>query len=182
MIGDTEIPLFAPLGAGAWALFNLILSVIGVVFAALAGVRTYLRKRRLEDDELKYMDDEYIYTDDEREAHEEALEEEERRRKRRQIWLIVSIVAAVIAVILFIITQDMRMPMVFVDLWTPVHVVLLVIGIIACLLAIRRIRRDDDEEEERDGSEIINGLEEASNGTDDLTGYEVLAASPSSAK
>jgi heme/copper-type cytochrome/quinol oxidase subunit 2 len=139
-IGDMEIPLFGPFWSGSWALFNLIMTIIGIAFAVMTGLRMYSKWKRHEDE----FDPESIDYDSLED--EERKRKEENRKKRRLIYLLASVGTAVVAAIVFIITQDMRLPMVFVDIWTLLHIVLLVVGIAASVLAARRLRNDDDEE------------------------------------
>ena len=161
--------MFAPRGEFAWALLNLILCICGVLFAVVAGARMYIREKRRRDeedlDELDYIDEPTSdiefngaesslissadYDDEYDDEYDEELDEDrEKLRKRRLIWLIVSAAAALIGVILFIVTQDMTLPMVFIDRWTIAHAILLAIGIVGAVLVVKKIRRKYDEEDE----------------------------------
>jgi preprotein translocase subunit SecG len=72
-------------------------------------------------------------------------EEEPKKYRFRKLMLIVSWVLAAIAIILFIITQDMRSPMSFIDIWTLAHVGLLLLEIIAVVFVIRRRKKPEYE-------------------------------------
>jgi pilus assembly protein TadC len=84
---------------------------------------------------------------------EEAEEEESGKRKRFTALLIAGVVA-VLAVILFILTQDMRLPMVFIDFWTIAHVILLA-GEIIALRAVYKKKDQEDEDDDDDGLEAL---------------------------
>ncbi|MDR1778181.1 MAG: InlB B-repeat-containing protein [Clostridiales Family XIII bacterium] len=89
-----------------WALVNLILTALGVL-AGLVMLVAYLVKRKEEEDE-----------DNESEKH------------RRLPPRLVILLAAVIAVMLFLLTEDMTKPMVYIDVWTVVHAVIAVVQVV----------------------------------------------------
>jgi len=88
---------------------------------------------------------------------------EEKRRKahnrRRFIWLIVILILAVLAIILFILTEDMRLPMVMVDRWTILHAIILLLEIVALVFCFRRRRYDDDDDEREINARDRNQLQ-----------------------
>ena len=57
-------------------------------------------------------------------------------------------VATVIAIILFILTEDMSLPMIFIDKWTLWHIVITVASIILAIFS--RKKYEDEEEDEQD--------------------------------
>ena len=119
----TEIlPIRPPLANfAAWALLNLILTVVtGLIMIAL--LVTYFAKRR-EDDEN--------------------YGEEEKVKKHLGLRLI-TVAATVIAVILFVLTQNMTLPMILIDQWTILHVI---ITAAAVLLAMASMKNYEDDEE-----------------------------------
>ncbi len=78
-----------------------------------------------------------------------------RFQRRFRIGLVLELIVALLALIAFILTEDMRLPMVLIDRWTPLMIVLL---LIEWLLDVRLIRyRDkvlaDEEEAERQRQE-----------------------------
>ena len=146
-IGGTEVPLYPPAGAAAWALLNLILSVICAIFAATAGLRTILRERdRKRGGEYEsvydYIPDGTIEADADAtpDGKSTAVNEKEKSRKRKLLWLAAAGAATVAGVILFIVTQDMSAPMVLIDWWTLTHAVLLAVGIVTSRLAVKIIK------------------------------------------
>ena len=60
----------------------------------------------------------------------------------KPLWVILAIVAGIAGIIVFFFTQDMSLPMAWVDIWTIVNLVLFVIVIIGMVLGIRRGDRD----------------------------------------
>ena len=78
-----------------------------------------------------------------------------RFQRRFRIGLVLELIVALLVLIAFILTEDMRLPMVLIDRWTPLMIVLL---LIEWLLDVRLIRyRDkvlaDEEEAERQRQE-----------------------------
>jgi fimbrial isopeptide formation D2 family protein/uncharacterized repeat protein (TIGR02543 family) len=116
-------PLVAPKGEdgrllSAWALLNLIIVVIG---AALTLIFAIIRKRREDKDQSAESE----YNDD-------------RRSKRGVMWIVIMGVLAVIGAIVFILTEDMTKPIVWVDRWTILNAIILLAGIIVGFIGIRR--------------------------------------------
>jgi uncharacterized repeat protein (TIGR02543 family) len=137
-IFDSEVPLFGMAG-GAWALVNLLLSIIGIIFAVGSIIRAFLKKKR----EQEYEDEKDERSERAREkerakANEQDSEERDEHQKRfRPVWLVISVILCVAAVVLFILTEDMSLPMVLIDNWTLLHLILLVLEIIAVVIAFK---------------------------------------------
>ena len=118
--------------SGAWALLNLMLTLItGLVTVALLAI--YFVKRR----------------DDKDEAYTDRDEEEEKVRKHLGLRLL-TIVATVIAAIIFIKTQDMSLPMAYVDRWSILHVL-----IAAATVLLANFSKKDYEEDEEEEAKAI---------------------------
>ncbi len=111
---------------GHWALINLIAAVVSV----LLGVVLVLSKNKKDKDE-----------DEEEQENED--EEEVKRHKR---WKVVSVVDAILAVLVFIFTENMRLPMVLVDKWTMLMVLFAVVSVISLVLG-RKYHEDEEDEE-----------------------------------
>ena len=73
--------------------------------------------------------------------------EVEKEIKKKKFWRFFSIVPALAAVIVFLLTEDMRLPMVFVDRWT---LLMVIIGLVQGLVMVfaKKTKKDPDEEEE----------------------------------
>ena len=127
-IPDDEIPLAAGVG-GAWALVNLILTALTVLGSALLLITWITGKKR-------------------RENHPESGQEAEQRRRRHGALRVFSLVPAIGAVIAFILTENMRLPMVLTDKWTLLMALIALVQLAVMLLA-RKKWEDKDEDNGR---------------------------------
>ena len=123
----TITPDTVPLsGAGAsWALINLILTVVGILLAIGLFI-AYFSKRKEEE------------TDDD--------EQVEQLRKKRMTWRIINLIAGVIAIVVFLLTEDITLPMALVDWWTICHVIIFILQIVFSVIATRK-KKDEEEVE-----------------------------------
>ena len=122
-IDEQSVPLAnIVVDTSSWALWNLILSLAGVALALMIGIRTMLKDKKENEDPEKH---------------------EETKRNRILLSLVIPTLA-IIGVILFILTQDIRLPMVMVDFWTLTHATLFVCGLFSYIFAIRK-EKDEDE-------------------------------------
>ena len=113
---------------GHWALINLVAAVVSV----LLGIVLVLSKNKKDKDE-----------DEEQNENEDT--EEVKRHKR---WKVVSVIDAVLAVVVFIFTENMRLPMVLVDKWTMLMVLFAVVSVISLVLG-RKYHEEDEEDENK---------------------------------
>jgi uncharacterized repeat protein (TIGR02543 family) len=118
-IEDPEVPLSN--GGAAWALLNLLLTILAIVLTAALWI-TYRLRRKEED-----QDDPNI----------------EVTVKRRVGFRIVSIIVAVVAVIVFILTEDMTLPMQITDKWTIWMVVIAVAQILVAFFSRKKVEEED---------------------------------------
>lgn len=81
------------------------------------------------------------------EGVEEVYYEERKFRRRFIIGVVAEIVLVILAVILFILTEDMRLPMVLIDMWTPFMILFLIVTWLVDLMLVR-YREDEPEQEE----------------------------------
>ncbi len=134
VIDDDDTPL-AAMGEGAgrsWALLNLILTVLTALISLLMLTFYFYGKRRQgEDEERQYM--------------HSAQDGEEEELKRKGLVRLLSTLPAVLALITFILTEDMRNPMIFVDKWT---LLMLLYAVVNAALAILSIKKREKMEEE----------------------------------
>lgn len=65
-------------------------------------------------------------------------------RKPARTWMVVSALLAVAGVVLFLLTQDLRGAMVWVDVWTLAHAVLAAGAVVVAALVRRRENNADD--------------------------------------
>jgi len=135
-IGEMAVPLFGQRGIASWALFNLILCIAGVGLALLATARVVLKKRRISRDQ----EDEIMQYMNEGKSIEDVDMTTSHISRCKSIWLVASVIIGLCGIILFMITQDMTRTMVFVDIWTLLHVLFTAINIIAFFLVAERLK------------------------------------------
>ena len=117
----------------AWALVNLICTVVTVMLALI--MLLSIKKNKEEEDE-------------ENEVQVMESEEEKEEDKNRRRWIkVLGIIPAVIAVIVFILTEDIRLPMIIVDRWTWLMIVILLVNLAVTYLTKYRVKREDEEDE-----------------------------------
>ena len=125
-IGEEETPLAG--GNAAWALLNLILTILTVLGSILLLIGYLGKKRKEEEDET---------------TGETTTEYEV---KKHGFWRVASLIPAIAAVIAFILTEDMRLPMIFVDRWTLLMVIIAVIQIVVAVLCIKEKQEPDEDD------------------------------------
>ncbi len=103
IIVDDETPEVGG-NSNAWALINLIASIVGM----LTAIFLILSKSKKEDEE-----------------------EEIEIMKRRKSWKVVSAIVALVSIIVFVLTEDMSTPMQLVDKWTILMLVFALINIVS---------------------------------------------------
>jgi uncharacterized repeat protein (TIGR02543 family) len=133
-IFDDPVPLFGMADQAAWALLNLLLTIVGGVFALGALLRTILNKRK-EQKELKEQGGE------EPQKKEQPTKGEPREERFRLGSLIASLLLCIAAVVTFLLTEDMSNPMVIIDNWTLAHVIMLAVEIVAVAFAFKIFKR-----------------------------------------
>ena len=125
-IADVEAPLTE--ARASWALANL-LAAIATVIATLGMYVTYFKKQ---------------------ENDEEDENEEREGNNERKTSKLFSIIPAAVSVILFILTEDMRNPMVLFDKWTLLMMVIMIGN-----LVIAYLTRNKEEEKENEENEAV---------------------------
>ena len=127
VIDDPGTPRTDGDGRGrAWALLNLICTIL----SGLIGIYEFViflcgRKENKKAKEYDIYEGE-IYT-------------KRIKRRRHKVWDLIPAVGAVIA---FILTEDMRLPMIIIDRWSPLMVIILAISVtIALLTKVKRFKK-----------------------------------------
>ena len=121
---------------GHWALINLIAAMLSVVLAVVALLAKHAKDED-EDDEDK--DDQIV-------ANENEDDENESTRYRR--WKVIATIDAILAVVVFILTENISLPMVLVDKWTVLMVLFGLISIVSTYFARKWHEEDEDEDEQ----------------------------------
>ena len=115
-------------------MLNLVMASIGIMLGVVTGIRVMLLSQQ-EDDEFSDRDE------------VEKLNREEYRREKRKmeeyartrfVWLVMTLIMAIMGILLFILTEDMRLPMILADKWTLIHIIIISIEVVAVLFAFRR--------------------------------------------
>ena len=133
-IKEEATPQAAP--KGHWALINLIAAMLSVVLAVVALLAKHAKDED-EDDEDK--DDQIV-------ANENEDDENESTRYRR--WKVIATIDAILAVVVFILTENISLPMVLVDKWTVLMVLFGLISIVSTYFARKWHEEDEDEDEQ----------------------------------
>ena len=120
IIKEVVTPQAAP--KGAWALLNLILTIISCIIAIIL----IFAKKKSENEE---------YTDEEK--------KDIRGIKRFKIY---SILIGIVSIIVFILTEDMTLPMILIDKWTILMAIFTIIEIINIFI-IRHKSKEENEDE-----------------------------------
>jgi uncharacterized repeat protein (TIGR02543 family) len=123
------VPLYSPRYFDTWSLIDLIFVVLGIILFATT-VYNY-RQRRKDEDRLAEL---YGYIDGEKSS-----------KKKRLPLLLISIVFAISEIVIFVLTQDVNLPMVLVDKWTIVMAIVFAAEFVFASRANRGVKEDDDE-------------------------------------
>ncbi|MBP6161350.1 MAG: hypothetical protein KA485_00250, partial [Clostridia bacterium] len=135
IIPDPETPLA---GGKSWALLNLLLTILtGIIMLVLWIGYFTSKKRKDEDEETETVESE---TGDE--------DEDKDSLKRKGILRLLSLIPFVVAVIVFILTEDMRNPMVFVDRWTILMAAIALVQAVLALFCKKSYKEEEEEQEE----------------------------------
>ena len=135
-IGDRNIPLAdRESGSPAWALLNLILTILTAIIS-LALLISYFTREGKGDEEKALKNGE------EADEHENDL-------KRHGLIRILSILPVILAVITFILTENMRNPMIFIDRWTILMLLYMVINITLAVFAVKKREEKEEMQEEK---------------------------------
>ncbi|HHT24369.1 MAG TPA: hypothetical protein GXZ76_02465, partial [Clostridiaceae bacterium] len=139
IIPERETPL-ADGTSAEWALLNLLLTILTGIIMIVLWI-TYFTNKKREDEEDEETEAEVAYTD--------ADEDEDRDKlKRKGILRLLSIIPFVVAVIVFILTEDMRNPMVLVDRWTIWMAVIALVQLVLALFCKKSYEEEEEEQKE----------------------------------
>lgn len=115
-------------------MLNLILCLLGLFFAVITILRAVFKKRRDNRDE-----EDEVYADDE--------EEQDKRVHTRMVWLVITILAGILGIVLFLVTENLRNPMVLMDVWTVVNAIIFAIEVIAIALTFHKKTKEEETED-----------------------------------
>ena len=129
-----------------WALLNLMFTILtGLIMVAL--IATYFVKRR--EDGREEGEEEALAGDGEGVAREGR---KEKGRVERYLGLrLITVPATAVSIMLFVMSQDMRLPMTLFDYWTVWHVLIAGVSVVLAFFS-RKKYVPGDEGAEEDGS------------------------------
>ena len=130
-IEDESTPL-AP-RKGHWALVNLICALLTLVLA----IFLLLAKHTKKEDEDSEKEEQIEATEEDEEVDEEA--------KRHRRWKVLGVVDALVAIVVFVLTENISLPMVLVDHWTILMVLFGLVGVV-CFFFGRRWHEEDEDD------------------------------------
>ncbi|GHU62028.1 hypothetical protein AGMMS49983_02780 [Clostridia bacterium] len=117
-------------GDNAWSLLSLILSLIAVITAVLLTIAAATQRRR--NGEIESYNG----------------EEEEKRRRRGRMIRVLAIVAGVLTLIVWLILDDLTLPMVWVNKWTILVAIVFIVHLL--LTVIYKVRKGQEKGYEED--------------------------------
>ena len=128
---DIVDPNAPKVGGNAWSLFNL-LCACGTGLQAV--VKLFKKNEKTDDEEKKQMTKEQV---------EKVEEQEKDESKRLNFAKITSAINTALGTELFVMTENMKLPMVFFDKWSPIMATLLV-GQIGLMIASKKKEQNED--------------------------------------
>jgi len=129
-IEENETPLSEGMSGASWALINLLCTLFSVLSSLVLLVFT--RKKREE-----YYDMEDNNTDI-------YLKE---KKKMRMATKVIALIDAVVALVVFILTEDMTLPMALVDKWTILMIVFALVSVVSLVMGYKNAKDEASEEE-----------------------------------
>lgn len=142
-----ETAPFSPRGTKdrSWALVNLICMLISVyLMLPLFHIRDKFRRNKLMKEANGLKDEMKKAEEDNPEPKKDPGQDEdepyyERKEFSRRFWMgiILEAIAALLSVVLFILTEDMRQPMILIDRWTLIMLILTLICWVTDICFIR---------------------------------------------
>ncbi len=126
---DTPLAAGTETNKSAWALVNLIAMIVTAILAIILLIQTF--KKKDEEEEAQMTEDQI---------------EDEKKRKRRKL---LGLIPAIVAIIAFVLTEDIFSPMAFVDKWTILMIIILVVEALVCYFT-----RKKDEDQKSDKGEL----------------------------
>ncbi len=126
---DTPLAAGTETNNSAWALVNLISMIVTAILAIILLIQAF--KKKDEEEEAQMTEDQI---------------EDEKKRKRRKL---LGLIPAIVAIVAFVLTEDIFSPMAFVDKWTILMIIILVVEALVCYFT-----RKKDEDQKSDKGEL----------------------------
>jgi hypothetical protein len=125
----TTAPQPPTTGEGNWALVNLILSIVGIILAAITTIRALLLKNKKDDENMgedKHKQKNIQGQQQHYKTEQTKQGKQEKYLQRRTAWLIAAITLSIIGIIVFLITENWHLPRTWVDKWTIINTIILI--------------------------------------------------------
>jgi len=81
----------------------------------------------------------------------------EAKPKKSAILTLIASIAAILAILLFVLTQDMRLPIVLIDSWTIAFAILFAICSVTSVLAVRN-RKENQEDKKDTKTQLVSQI------------------------
>jgi len=117
------VPLFAPVGYSAWAFVNLVWAALGIFTIWIFSMRNAAKRRR---DEIEFA------------GKSLKKQRAQASKLRSPVWMITAVVLALAGIVVFILTQDMTLPIIWIDVWTIANLLIYVATIAVGTIATRQ--------------------------------------------
>ena len=142
-IGDRNIPLAGrESGSPAWALLNLILTILTAIISLALLISYFTREGKGDEEKALKNEEKALKNGEEADEHENDL-------KRHGLIRILSILPVILAVITFIWKENMRNPLIFIDRWTILMLLYMVINITLAVFAVKKREEKEEMQEEK---------------------------------
>jgi uncharacterized repeat protein (TIGR02543 family) len=135
-----------------WAIVNLMLSIVGLIFAIFVVLYVLLQKRqKRQKQQQKTAKSQNTATVHSR---NEQNDEQQQRKQHRKLWLITAVIMGIAGVIVFILTEDMNNPMVLIDRWTIVNAIIFIVEIMAIIFTFKRKKKNNQNSKQEEHNPI----------------------------
>ncbi|MDL2237946.1 InlB B-repeat-containing protein [Christensenellaceae bacterium OttesenSCG-928-K19] len=132
-IDDNDTPTDP--GTASWALWNLILTILTGVIMLVTFIWYFVGKKKKDEEDDPYQ---------RQRANSE--QEDEQTLKRRGIIRLLTIIPTIVAIIVFILTEDMRLPMVMTDQYTIWMAVIAIVQVVLTVFTKKKRNKPEDEQ------------------------------------
>jgi len=61
----------------------------------------------------------------------------EERKESRLLWILLTVILGIVGVVFFLLTEDMRLPVRFIDIWTIINAIIFLAGIICVMFCFK---------------------------------------------
>lgn len=148
-IKGVKVPLGGVAVFNTWSLLSLLMSVVGVIVSIALLASMIKRKKDLYDEEERAAD--------KTGRLEELEEEEKKKRKKISRTKIFAVLAAIVTAILFLILDDLTLPMAWINKWTLFVAIPFVIHVVTLIvLFVKNRKHNDDDEDNKNKANVFS--------------------------